>query len=135
MMENKRIQTILIISACAVLVLAIVWAFTRGSNSELKPITDKINSLGYSFHPDDLFIAYDNSNTTIAEVIAENEETQVNEKELEKIIAESKAYGFDSDIKKRGGVTLILAREGTKVIICYLVDGEIELLFTQNISS
>ena len=123
-MNKKKPQTIILIAAGIVLALALIWALTRGAHSELGAIADRINELGYHFISDDLLIAYDDADTTISEALDKDEAS------LKDIIAESKEYGFNSDINKRGGVTLILARENAIIVACYLIDGEIELLFT-----
>ena len=122
---TKKTRLTLMIVALLLLFLVVLWLIFRSSNSELKIIADRINSFGYSFTADDLLVAYDNSNTSIASVL--------DGVDLDNAVRVSREAGFSSDVDKVGGVTLILANDGDDIITLYLVDGEIELCFVQTI--
>lgn len=120
---DKKTRYIMLSVAAALVLLAVLWAVFRAPSGALYTVANKINSFGYSFVPDDLLIAYDNANISIAEVMEGVD--------LEKAVEASRESGFPSDVDKVGGVTLILANDEGNIVTVYLVDGEIELGFIQ----
>lgn len=123
--DDKTRRVVFAVALC-IIVLCTVWMLVRGTTSERNKVCGMLNEYGYSFYEDDLLIAFDSADTTIKEVLADNTEA-----DMEKAVSVSKQAGFRSDVEKRGGVTLMLAHDGTDVITLYLVDGEAELCFIE----
>ena len=119
----KKTRYIMLGVAAGLLLLVVIWFIFRSSAYGLNEVAEKINSYGYSFLSDDLFVAYDNADTSIADVMEDVDLTSA--------VEASRMAGFSSDVYKRGGVTLILANSGDDIVTVYLVDGEIELCFIQ----
>ena len=121
---DKKTRLTLLCVAAGLLLLAVLWLVFRSPSSSLNIVANKINAYGYSFLPDDLLIAYDNANTSIADVLEGVD--------LEEAAQASREAGFPSDVNRIGGVTLMLAEDPDgDIITIYLVDGEIELCFAQ----
>ena len=123
---SKNTKTALAIFAASVLLLCIIWAFTRGRNTERNRICDFLAQYGYQATEDDLLFAYDERDTSIGKAL-----DIADEAELNRLIDASKAGGFPSDTEKIGGVTLILAHFGEDTVYMYMLDGEFELCFVQ----
>ena len=121
---NKKTRLTLLGIAAGLLLLAVLWLVFRSSASSLNAVAKQINSYGYGFIADDLVIAYDNADTSIADVL--------DGIDLEDAVQASREAGFPSDVQRTGGVTLMLAEDDFGgVVTIYLVDGEIELCFVQ----
>ena len=120
---TKKTRTVLLAVAASLLFLVVLWIIFRSGGSSLKKVADEINKFGYNFTADDMLIAYDNSNASIAEVL--------DDVDLSEAVEASIKAGFPSDVNKIGGVTLILANDGNDIVTVYLVDGKIELCFVQ----
>lgn len=119
----KKTRLTLAIIALSLLLIVVLWLIFRSSSSELNKIVNMLNDFGYSFVVDDLFIAYDNDNISIAEALQNAE--------LDDAVEASLSAGFPSDVHKTGGVTLILANDNGDVITVFVLDGEPELCFIQ----
>ena len=119
----KKTRYIMLGVAAGLLLLVVIWFIFRSSSYGLNEVANKINAYGYSFLPDDLFLAYDNADTSIADILEDVDLTLA--------VEASRKAGFPSDVYKNGGVTLILANSGSDIVTVYLVDGEIELCFIQ----
>lgn len=132
MVLGDKTRRIILISATAIIILCIVWYIVFGSNSEMSRIASFLRNYGYDIYEDELLIAYDNANTTIAEVLQSSNATEA---DIQNAVNASKQKGFSSDIQRRGGVTLILANCEGDTVTLYLVDGEKELCFVQGADS
>ena len=123
-LSDKTRNIILIIASC-ILLLCVIWTFTRGTNSERARICKFLYEYGYNVYEEDLLLAYDNSSTTIRAAIDKPED------ELQEALEASKASGFRSNIDELGSVTLILATDGNDTVYMYMLNGEFELCFVQ----
>ena len=120
---NKAKRVVLFIAALLV-VCAIILQFSLGGANEREQILDALSRYGYQVSDDDLYIAGDYQNSTIAGLLPEAE--------LENAVRASKSAGFPSDIHRRGDVVLVLvALQDQRVITLYFVNGEMELCFVQ----
>ena len=62
---SKKAKMFLAIFAACILLLCIVWAFTRGRTSERSRICAELARFGYEALEDDLLFAYDERDTSI----------------------------------------------------------------------
>lgn len=124
LVEGKRAKRTVLLIAAVLLGLAI-WLLTSANrDDELQKITDTLKTFGYMVYDDELYIAGDYPDTTIAALLGEVD--------LEAAAAASRAAGFPSDVHKRGDVVPILAAmRGGDVITLYMLNGEMELCFIQ----
>ncbi len=122
---QKRAKIILLASAAALLLAAAVLSFKTARTGERAKIIEKLNSFGYDFRFDDLFLAGDSSLGSIRSMLPEG-------LDLSEAVSASKSSGFASDIDKTGEIALLLADAGGgNVITVFVLDGEIELCFIQ----
>ena len=124
-LSNKAKRIIIIICIC-VFSICILWTLTRGRTSERMRICTFLASYGYNVYEEDLLFAYDNNSTSIKTAIGKTDA------ETDELVAVSKAGGFESDVDKVGGVTLILATDGEDTVYIYMLNGEFELCFVQD---
>ena len=123
-MTQKTRQTILI-AAIVILLLCVIWTFTRGRSTERSRICDFLADYGYTCVEDDLFFAYDEKDTSIKATL------EMSETDLEPCVEASKSAGFPSDVEKKCSVTLILYSDGADTVYMYMADGEFELVFVE----
>jgi len=122
---QKTRQTVLI-AAIVILLLCVIWTFTRGRSSERSRICAFLAEYGYDCTDEDLLFAYDEKNTSIRTALG------MTDMELEPCVNASRNAGFPSDVDKTCSVTLILYSDGTDTVYMYMADGEPELVFTED---
>lgn len=122
---SEKTRRIVLITALVIIVLCIAWTLFRGLSSERMRICRFLKGYGYDIYEDDLLFAYDDRDTTIRNAIGAD-------KDISEALAASKKGGFPSDVDRRGGVTLVLATDGTDSVLLYMLDGEFELCFVES---
>lgn len=118
-------RTVFIIAA-SLLMLCVIWTFTRGRSSERQRICNLLSDYGYTVHEDDLLFAYDDAGTTIKNATGSSDE------ELAAAVEASKAGGFPSRVEEKGGVTLVMAKDSGHTVYLYMLNGEFELCFAED---
>lgn len=120
-----RSRTLIIIIAAGLLAIAVVLKIIIHVNSPLTPIIDMLESRGYTFVEEDIYVLGGQSNTTIAELLEKSEG------DAKAAIDKSKAAGFSADINTVGDVNILLAQCEEGVITMYLLNDTPQLCFVQ----
>lgn len=123
-MLTKRTRLILLIAAGALILMAAIWSLVLYNTGDGDRICRQINAFGYTFAPDDLYVAGTWENSSIRALLPEEELTSAIEASLR--------AGFPSDVDQVGAVALLLANPAADdAVTLFLVNNEIELAFVQ----
>ena len=125
---SKTTRYILEGTAIALLAAALVWRVALNSTGELSKIRRTINDYGYFVGEDAIYPAGYMEAGSIAGMLADEDI------DMQAAVNASKSSGFPSDVNRQGEVALILAAiSDTEVITLFMIDGEIEMGFVQEL--
>lgn len=121
---SKKTKRSMLITAGALLLVAVIWLILLESNSYVRNVCGRINKFGYHVSPASFYMQVYGSNTSLDELIDED---------IDLLCSLSSTAGFGADVSKKGLVELMLWNmDDQNIMYVWLVDREPELVFIEN---
>jgi len=125
---GRGTKIILIILAVVICFGAVIWNGTLEQQSPYAQIVKELTDRGYTLDEDDLYNAGSFPNTSISEILAGQD--------LSEVVELSKASGFPGDADAVGDIqALLVTLQNGDIITMLTRDGSIELCFVQRLDS
>lgn len=124
---KRHTRTVLTLIAVGIIAVGAVLSAVIDKRDPLNAVADKINEHGYSLGNDDIYILGGEADSTIRQMLMQNEADE----DISSAVEASMSSLFPSDIDRQGEITVLIAECESGVITIYLIDGEIELCFIQ----